>query len=378
MKKPRLEAIEFIRGISMLGVIGIHIGSAYLGQHLTPEAPGNAHLVALLEIFTRFSVPIFFFISAFGLFYNMDMTKPFVYKDFLKRRYKAVVVPYVVWSLFYILHYCVLWKDYSPLKPITILYDLFFGLANYQLYFMVLLIWFYLLMPLWVWAVKRLNISKLALLLVFQIAVNYYLCFIWNAWAVNNPYLKPFAMYHLNYWVIHYVFIFLLGGYLAVNMDKFMGFMVKYRSSIVAFFWLSLVAHLSYYYYLLYSKGYTPLEGVNTAHQLCPTGIIYTLGACLFFFTIFTIWKLPDKLKPVLSLLGKHSYFMYLAHPVAITYISLFYEKINLKINAVPAIIMYFEVVLVTLVVAVVMRRLGDILPFINKGTIGVYPKKTM
>jgi len=142
MRKPRLEAIEFIRGISMLGVIGIHIGSAYLGQHLTPEAPGNAQLVALLEIFTRFSVPIFFFISAFGLFYNMDMTKPFVYKDFLKCRYKAVVVPYVVWSLFYILHYCVLWKDYSPLKPITILYDLFFGLANYQLYFMVLLIWF--------------------------------------------------------------------------------------------------------------------------------------------------------------------------------------------------------------------------------------------
>lgn len=50
MKKPRLEAIEFIRGISMLGVIGIHIGSAYLGQHLIPEASGNAHLVALLEI----------------------------------------------------------------------------------------------------------------------------------------------------------------------------------------------------------------------------------------------------------------------------------------------------------------------------------------
>ena len=51
MKKPRLEAIEFIRGISMLGVIGIHIGSAYLGQHLTPEAPGNAHLVAGVEDF---------------------------------------------------------------------------------------------------------------------------------------------------------------------------------------------------------------------------------------------------------------------------------------------------------------------------------------
>ena len=29
MNKPHLDAIEYIRGISMLGVIGIHIGSQY-------------------------------------------------------------------------------------------------------------------------------------------------------------------------------------------------------------------------------------------------------------------------------------------------------------------------------------------------------------
>ena len=57
--KPRLPAIEYIRGISMMGVIGIHVGSQYIGN---PSA--NAHLTALFEIFTRFSVPIFFFISA--------------------------------------------------------------------------------------------------------------------------------------------------------------------------------------------------------------------------------------------------------------------------------------------------------------------------
>ena len=297
MKKPRLAAIEYIRGISMLGVVGIHIGAAYLGQHTTPDAIANPHIVALLEIFTRFSVPIFFFISAFGLFYNLDLSQPFDYRDFLKRRYKAVVVPYVVWSLFYIVHYCVLWQDPGPLNPITILYDLFFGLANYQLYFMVLLIWFYLMMPMWVWAVKRLDNVKLVWLLVAQIAINYLLCFIWNPYTIENPILNRFAIYHLNYWVIHYVFIFLLGGYLAVHMNGFMEFMAKYRSGIVVFFWLTVAAHLGYYYYLLSVRGYTPLEGVATAHQLAPTGIIYTLGASLFFFTIFTLWQLPDFLR---------------------------------------------------------------------------------
>ena len=59
MKKPRLQAIEFIRGISMLGVVAIHVGS----QHLLAVGGANMHMIALLEIASRFSVPIFFFIS---------------------------------------------------------------------------------------------------------------------------------------------------------------------------------------------------------------------------------------------------------------------------------------------------------------------------
>ncbi len=64
-RKPRISALEDMRGIAMLGVIGIHVGAQYIvGNHLA-----NAQLVALFEIVSRFSVPIFFFISAFGLFY---------------------------------------------------------------------------------------------------------------------------------------------------------------------------------------------------------------------------------------------------------------------------------------------------------------------
>ena len=66
IKKERVPAIEYMRGISMLGVVGIHVGSQYLMNNPTP----NLQLLALYEIVTRFSVPIFFFISAFGLFYN--------------------------------------------------------------------------------------------------------------------------------------------------------------------------------------------------------------------------------------------------------------------------------------------------------------------
>ena len=70
-KKPRLPAIEYIRGISMMGVIGIHVGSQYIGNPVS-----NVHLTALFEIFTRFSVPIFFFISA-SLCSNIESSSSF-------------------------------------------------------------------------------------------------------------------------------------------------------------------------------------------------------------------------------------------------------------------------------------------------------------
>ena len=161
MKKPRLAAIEYIRGISMLGVIGIHVGSQYLSN-----TAANIHLVALFEIASRFSVPIFFFISAFGLFYNMDLRERFDYKAFMQRRFKTVLLPYIVWSSFYIAHYTVLFHDTSMLHLNTLAFKFFFGDASYQLYFLVILLWFYLLMPLWIAMVRRANAWNLSLLLL--------------------------------------------------------------------------------------------------------------------------------------------------------------------------------------------------------------------
>ena len=144
MKKPYLNSIEYIRGVSMLGVVAIHIGAQYL-MNPTP----NLHLIAILEIASRFSVPIFFFISAFGLFYKIDLTAPFEYGKFLWRRFKAVLLPYLIWSALYILHDNFFYGTGIP-APSKAAEILFFGLAKYQLYFLVILIWFYLLMPLWI------------------------------------------------------------------------------------------------------------------------------------------------------------------------------------------------------------------------------------
>lgn len=370
-RRPRLEAIEYIRGISMLGVIGIHTGSQYL---MNPSA--NIHLVALFEVASRFSVPIFFFISAFGLFYNMDINKKLNLKNFYLRRIKTVMVPYLVWSAFYMLHYVFLYRDYSILTLKSLAFKLFFGDASYQLYFLVILLWFYLLMPVWIYLIKRINLAGLAALFIVQVAFDYFSSYSLRADGISHAILKALINYRLNYWVLHYVFIFVLGGWLAVHADKFKLAMKNYRKELIAFFVLSLAGILGYYYKLLYVTGYTPLEAINTAHQLSPIGIVYTIAASLFFFTIFTDNGYPAAIKNLLHLLGKHSYFAYLVHPIFITYIIMIMHSKNIVMTAPKAIAFYFAITVLSIISAVIVRRIGQVIPVINALTIGVWPKK--
>ena len=373
--KPRLAAIEYIRGISMMGVIGIHVGSQYL-----ENTAANIDLVALFEVATRFSVPIFFFISAFGLFYNLDLKEPFDFRYFLKRRFKTVLIPYLVWSFFYLIHDGLLYGVGFP-DPLHLLSILFFGNAKYQLYFLVILLWFYLLMPLWIIIVKKMSKMSLAWLLLAQLAFDYWSSFStsFNIFVYGLPdtsWLKPFLLYRLNYWVMHYVFIFILGGYLAVHIDKFMQFMKSNRNFIVVFFYISLFSLLAYYYALIYRTGYTAMEAINTAHQLSPAGIFYTLMASIFFFTIFTYQKYPAIFNPLLHILGKHSYFAYLAHPIAITYLALLLKHYGYIMTAPIAIFFYFATLLIAMLMAIACRKIGSCYSLLNELTMGVYPKR--
>ena len=76
----RNQIIDDLRGICMLGVIGIHVGSFVL------EAPyPNSFLYMLLEILSRYSVPAFFFISGYGLFCQYRPETTIAYLPFLKK-----------------------------------------------------------------------------------------------------------------------------------------------------------------------------------------------------------------------------------------------------------------------------------------------------
>lgn len=368
MSQKKIMAIEYIRGISMLGVIGIHTGAYSLSN---PKV--NIHLFALLEIVTRFSVPIFFFVSAFGLFITQDLTAKLNYSSFLAKRARTVLVPYVVWSLLYMIHYTFISGDTMIWHlPLLSEYALF-GLASYQLYFLVILLWFYALMPLWRFMLRYILIHpvrNLGILLLLQILFNYYSSFMLHA-DFSNHYINKLIYHRASYWLLHYLFIFLLGAVCAVKYSDFKAFIERYQSIITSFFYLTLAGILLFYYYLLFADNYTPEAAVNTDHQLSPIGILYTLSTTLYLFMLFSKDSLPQGIKNLLSNLGKHSYAVYLVHPLVMYYLANALAGQNLLMTAPITITFYLLTASISLAFAIFIEKISIFMPIISVFLIG-------
>jgi surface polysaccharide O-acyltransferase-like enzyme len=373
MAKQRIFALEYIRGISMLGVIGIHAGAYSLTN---PQV--NVHLFALLEIFTRFSVPIFFFVSAFGLFIHQDPAVKLDYRSFMLRRCRTVLIPYLVWSILYMIHYTLISGDTALWMPLLFCKYLLFGLASYQLYFLVILLWFYTFMPLWRFIVRHIiahPVRNLSILLLLQISFNYYSSYLLKANFANH-YLNIAIQHRLSYWVLHYLFIFLLGAVCAVQYPVFQAALLRYWKQVSIFFVTTLAGMLVFYYDLLYVAGYTPEQAVNTDHQLSPIGVLYTLSATLFWFMLFNRNNIPQSIASILGRFGEHSYMVYLVHPLVMYYLITYLMKLGMMMTVPVTVTFYLLTVSISLGIAIVVQKANYFFPSIHFFLLGS-PRRT-
>ena len=280
----RNTIIDNLRGICMLGVIGIHIGSLAL-------APNNFTLYLLLEILSRYSVPSFFFISGYGLACTdkgLLSGSRLNYIDFMKKRLRGAGLPYLSWSLFYMLYFwLILPPGFVSWNPLHVAYVLFFGLGCYHLYFMVILLWFYASYPLWR-RLLRIIIHQsmpfmLVLLFIFQLAFNWWTTHPGLNTAGWSVLAKNFFDYRLNYLPLHYLLIFISGGLAACYWEKFIALLRRYSAMVCIIFAASVAWDVQSCYEAVTVKGYTLIDLANTYHQLSPQGLCYTVGSLLFF-----------------------------------------------------------------------------------------------
>ena len=362
----RNTIIDNLRGICMLGVIGIHIGSLAL-------APNNFTLYLLLEILSRYSVPSFFFISGYGLACTdkgLLSGSRLNYIDFMKKRLRGAGLPYLSWSLFYMLYFWLLRPPgFVSWNPLHVAYVLFFGLGCYHLYFMVILLWFYASYPLWR-QLLRIIIHKsipfmLVLLFIFQLAFNWWTTHPGLNTAGWSVIAKNFFDYRLNYLPLHYLLIFMSGGLAACYWEKFIALLRRYSAMVCMIFAASMAWDVQSCYEAVTVKGYTLIDLANTYHQLSPQGLCYTVGS-LLFFCLALDWlerkaqsegSLAKPFYKAISILSAYSMLIYFVHPLLLDWLSSAYNHFGIIMTVKKVALSYVLLVLGSLALSILLTK---------------------
>lgn len=362
----RNTIIDNLRGICMLGVIGIHIGSLAL-------APNNFTLYLLLEILSRYSVPSFFFISGYGLACTdkgLLSGSRLNYIDFMKKRLRGAGLPYLSWSLFYMLYFwLILPPGFVSWNPLHVAYVLFFGLGCYHLYFMVILLWFYASYPLWR-QLLRIIIHQsipfmLVLLFIFQLAFNWWTTHPGLNTAGWSVLAKNFFDYRLNYLPLHYLLIFMSGSLAACYWQKFIALLRKYSTMVCVIFAASVAWDVQSCYEAVTVKGYTLIDLANTYHQLSPQGLCYTVGS-LLFFCLALDWlerkaqsegSLAKPFYKAISILSAYSMLIYFVHPLLLDWLSSAYNHFGIIMTVKKVALSYVLLVLGSLALSILLTK---------------------
>lgn len=362
----RNTIIDNLRGICMLGVIGIHIGSLAL-------APNNFTLYLLLEILSRYSVPSFFFISGYGLACTdkgLLSGSRLNYIDFMKKRLRGAGLPYLSWSFFYMLYFwLILPPGFVSWNPLHVAYVLFFGLGCYHLYFMVILLWFYASYPLWrrlLCIIIHQSIPfMLVLLFIFQLAFNWWTTHPGLNTAGWSVLAKNFFDYRLNYLPLHYLLIFISGGLAACYWEKFITLLRRYSAIVCIIFAASVAWDVQSCYEAVTVKGYTLIDLANTYHQLSPQGLCYTVGSLLFFCLALN-WlerkaqsegSLAKPFYKAISILSAYSMLIYFVHPLLLDWLSSAYNHFGIIMTVKKVALSYVLLVLGSLVLSILLTK---------------------
>ena len=140
--KKRRSYFEFLRGIAIIMVIGIHTYSQ-------PDSIDGFDFSLLFRQILNCAVPIFFAISGFFC-YQKQLSGYTEYKHFLSHHISKVYIPTLFWSL-----PLFVWALYKGAAPIVECLKLI--ICGYSIYyFIAVIIQFYLLLPLF----RRAQIAK--------------------------------------------------------------------------------------------------------------------------------------------------------------------------------------------------------------------------
>jgi peptidoglycan/LPS O-acetylase OafA/YrhL len=330
MSNKRIAYFDFLRGIAIIAVVGIHSFSSYYSKmNIDTHLDYNYLLRHLIQP----AVPVFLAISGYFLA-NKNVSTISEYFSFIKSQIFRVYLPMLVWSLPLFL----LAIKSNGLNVFNIGNFLFGGFSIY--YYVILIIQFYLLLPVLQKTAVTINglVAALSISLFSTLLIEY-IFFVKRLTIPLLMYAGPFPIHLIS---------FAIGLYAG-----------KHEISTKLTKWCIVLAII--FFLGSYLESFIISQTINTTPS---TGIRLT-G---FFFCIFIILialSLKDKFKSsnltnYICKIGNNSFGIYLIHMYVL---SLFIRKLDLY--------WLFEIPIVLFISILVISTVRKISPSLSKKYLG-------
>ncbi|KRE44797.1 acyltransferase [Paenibacillus sp. Soil522] len=331
-KRPHLPELDIVRAFGIMAVIMIHATSSIVAiyDHQATLYP----LYLFLNIFTKFAVPVFIFLSGFMLFYNY-YDKPFTAKtigQFYKKRMSKIIIPFLLFSFLYYGLTRLIQFGFTDVQTFIgyfttaeFLKTLVIGKTYTHLYFVVIIIQFYVLAPFMLYAVKRFPALSRHIVWIGLLV----------QWLFVYKVTDLFHLINRGSYSFTYMFYFAAGAFIGIyylkladwiNLTKKNATPQKIAVSIALWaLFLSSSAVMVYFYYenRLYNTAVIDTKLLELVDEVrCVTaGIVLIQLSCW----VYAAWN-KTAVRALLHI-GATSFGIYLIHPV-ILYL---YRKINLS-----------------------------------------------
>lgn len=193
-QKHRLIEPDYVRAISMLGVIAIHVSSTFVYAQSNLMIAGMNPAFILNQV-VRFAVPLFILLSGLSLgFQRSDLSYP----AFLKGRCLKILIPYLIWS-------CLYWLAYHRGQGgAAFAKALLHGGACSHLYFIIIMLQLYLLYPLLKKAVSRFPLPSFLVSLAVSFIAHQAISLSGSGLFVRGPVLQR-MWFLFPTWLVYFV-----------------------------------------------------------------------------------------------------------------------------------------------------------------------------
>jgi peptidoglycan/LPS O-acetylase OafA/YrhL len=345
--RQRLDHVDAMRPIKQSAVISTHA--------LIYFSPLSTSLLASgLLTLTHFSRDAFLFVSACMLAYSYRNKKTIELGSYWKRRFMAVGLVYLVWSVIYFPVAVATSSQSFPYFRIPMssifsgsgLHSFLFNLSTgyYHLYFLLVLIEFYVVFPYVFKFIRRFPKSHI------YIVIGALLWQMFYPWTVRHGWLGFVISSKLETRLIFSYPLYLLGGVIAAfYLEAFHEFIIRHKRSILC--WTVLAGAVPILLDYFYRHGYgLPKMIVPGADPFAISVIPYNVGAIIavYLFGVFLVSpKRSARTRAITSSGSEAAYGIYVSQMLWILMLHRLVVRFNI-VQHVPWLIMLLFAVVFT------------------------------